>query len=52
MHAYCDSPAFQGGCGTGGNGVDDTPAVASGNNDCVEIDSCPDDGQGNDLIHN
>lgn len=43
---------FQGGCFGSGDGVDDTPAVAQPNYQCVTTDSCPDDGLGNDLINN
>jgi len=44
---------FQGGCGSDGDEVDDTPQVQSPNFGCPEgTDSCPNDGQGNDLVHN
>jgi len=43
---------FQGGCYGTGDSVADTPAVANPNYNCVTIDSCPSDGQGNDLVHN
>jgi hypothetical protein len=44
---------FQGGCtNKKGDRVDDTPAEAAPNFLCDPIDSCPNDGQGPDLIHN
>jgi hypothetical protein len=43
---------FQGGCSKKGDQVDDTPAEAGPNFFCDPIDSCLNDGQGPDLIHN
>jgi len=43
---------FDGGCGAQGDAVDDTPAVAQPNNGCPTVDSCPDDGLGNDQVEN
>jgi hypothetical protein len=44
---------FQGGCGGVGDSVDDTPEVASPNGGCpVGVDSCPNDGQGPDMVEN
>jgi len=46
---------FDGGCGGDGDLVDDTPEVADANygSDCdAELDSCPNDGLGNDLLDN
>jgi len=44
---------FQGGCNSPGDGVDDTPAVAQPNFGCPKkIDSCPNDGLGNDQVQN
>jgi len=46
---------FQGGCNGKGDRVDDTPAVQnsdSGNSGCPVIDSCPNDGLGNDQVEN
>jgi hypothetical protein len=43
---------FQGGCSKKGDQVDDTPAEAGPNFLCDPIDSCPNDHQGPDLIHN
>lgn len=47
---------FDDGCHTdpnGGDEVADTPQVATANYNCdTPVDSCPDDGQGNDLLDN
>lgn len=46
---------FEGGCGGDGDLVDDTPEVADANfgSDCdEELDSCPNDGLGNDMLDN
>jgi len=43
---------FQGGCNSPGDRVDDTPAVKSSNSGCPVIDSCPNDGLGNDQVEN
>lgn len=43
---------FDGGCSNPGDHVADTPRVASPNFGCEVIDSCPHDGQGNDMIEN
>jgi len=44
---------FQGGCGSSGDQVDDTPEVSSPNFACDnKIDSCPNDGQGKDMLEN
>jgi len=45
----------EGGCGTDGDLVDDTPEVAEenfGSNCDAELDSCPNDGQGPDMLEN
>jgi len=44
---------FENGCSAPGDSVDDTPFVAEPNFGCPgSVDSCPNDGQGNDLVNN